>query len=76
MPMAVKLGRVGIYNEELPFINLQGTLITWSRKFFWKIKSVISVISTITKPVPTELDKVGTYYEKLPPISRDFEKML
>ena len=34
MPMAVKLGRVRIYNEELPFINLQGTLITWSRKFF------------------------------------------
>ena len=38
-----KLDRVGIYNEELPSIKSQGSLIIWSCKVTWKIRSVISL---------------------------------
>ena len=44
MPMALKLGRVRIYNEELPSINSQGPLITWYCKFTINIRSVISLL--------------------------------
>ena len=29
---ATKLVRVGIYNEELPIIKIDGPIITWSRE--------------------------------------------
>ena len=29
MPIATKFGRVKIYNEEFPFVKLQGPLIMW-----------------------------------------------
>ena len=32
MPMAAKLGRVWIYNEEISSIKSQGPLMTWSYK--------------------------------------------
>ena len=32
MPMATQFGRVGIYNEEHPYIKSQGLLIMWSYK--------------------------------------------
>ena len=32
MPVATKIVRVGIYNEELPSINLHNPLITWPYK--------------------------------------------
>ena len=33
MSMATKLKNLGVYNEELPFINSQNPLIPWSCKF-------------------------------------------
>ena len=42
MLMATKLGRVGLYNEELPSIIPKGPLITWFCKFTWKTRSIIS----------------------------------
>ena len=42
MAMATKLGRVGIYNQELPSIKSKGPLIRWSQKVMWKIRSIIS----------------------------------
>ena len=32
MSRATKLVRVGIYNEELPIIKIDGPIITWSRE--------------------------------------------
>ena len=42
--MATKLDRVGIFNEELPFIISLNRLITWSCKVTWNIKSVTSLL--------------------------------
>ena len=64
MPMVSKIGRVGIYNEEVSSINSQDPLITWSDKVTWKIKYVI--ISTITSSMSIKLGKVVCYYKGLP----------
>ena len=42
MPMAVKLARVGIKNEDLSSIKSQDSLITWSYKATWQIIYVVS----------------------------------
>ena len=44
LPVATKLGSVGIGNEELPFINSHSPLITCSRKVTWNISSLISIL--------------------------------
>ena len=42
--MATKLGRVGMYKEELPSMNSIKLLITWSCKVTWNIRFVISLL--------------------------------
>lgn len=59
MPMALKLGKVKIYNEESPSINSQGPLITWYLKFRENIRSAIS--PTTTRSLVPKLGKVGTH---------------
>ena len=45
MFMANKLGRVGVFNEELPSKKLQGSLITWFWKVTWNIRSFVPLLS-------------------------------
>ena len=44
MPMATKLGRVEMYNDELPAIKPKVSLITWSWKLNWNIRFAISLL--------------------------------
>ena len=72
MPVATKIVRVSIYNEELPSINLHNPLITWPCKI---IKNIRCYIYTTTRPRTTKLIDMASYtklsmviyYEKLPP---------
>ena len=44
MLVTTRLGRVGIYIEEFPSINLHNPLITWSCKITWNTRYVISLL--------------------------------
>ena len=50
MFVATKLGRVGIYNEEVPFINSHNPLIRCSRKVTWNITYVIFLLQQFLWP--------------------------
>ena len=65
MSVPMKLGKLSIYSQEPPSINLHRPLITWSCMVTRNIKSVIS---TTTMPITTRRGKVVTYYEKHPPV--------
>ena len=47
MPMAIKRGRVGIYNEELSSIKSWNPLIKWSSKVTWNINSLVSLLQQV-----------------------------
>ena len=48
MPLATKLGRVGIYKEELPSLKSLDPLIRWSYKVMGKMRSVVSLLPQLT----------------------------
>ena len=50
MSMTTKLDRVGIFNEELPFITSHNPLIRWSCKVTWNIKSITSLLQQCQWP--------------------------
>ena len=58
MPVAIKLDRVGINNEELLSINSHNPLITWSREATWYIKNIS------TMPMATEPGRVVTFNQE------------
>ena len=47
MPMAIKRGRVKIYNEELSSIKSWNPLIKWSSKVTWNINSLLSLLQQV-----------------------------
>ena len=61
MPVSTELSRVTTYHEELPSINSQDSLITWSYKITWQIKN----ISATTMPKATKLGKMVGYHGEL-----------
>ena len=68
MFIATELGRVEVYNEELPFKS-QGSSITWSCKVR---KNYICYISATTHSMATKPGKKVTYCDLLPTIKSHY----
>ena len=63
MSVAIKLGRVGIYNDEFPSITSPGFLIMWFLQ--GHVICFSCCITATTRRMATKLGKVVTYNKKL-----------